>query len=165
MNPPEFEFQRTISKFKREIKFRHCLFMFSVKREIRHFHVAVCKKVCCTCKVVVLLIKPLLFCFLFFLRFFLVAIPTLDLKVPFNLTNSALFPVTAGHRHSYLQLELMTVYLVPVEWKTKRLLTVNRASEGAVVSWSVQRSRSLLYSQRRTYPNSSSFNPLIHKAV
>ena len=72
-----------------------------------------CKKVCCTCKVVVLLIKPLLFCFLFF--DVLVAIPTLDFKVPFNLTNSALFPVTAGHRHSYLQLELMSVYLVPVE--------------------------------------------------
>ena len=45
----------------------------------------------------------------------LVAIASLDLKVPFHLTNSALFPVTAEHRNSYLLLELRSVHLVPVE--------------------------------------------------
>ena len=69
VNPPEVEFQAAISKFwDREIKFRLCLFTFSIKREIRHFHVVVVqkrqrnvrnKKVWCTCKVVVLLIKPI----------------------------------------------------------------------------------------------------------
>ena len=33
-NPPEVEFQGTISKFKIEIKFRRCLFTFSIKRKI-----------------------------------------------------------------------------------------------------------------------------------
>ena len=88
--------------------------MFSVKREIRHFHVAVCKNSKLRhVQKSVLHVQSCCFIFCFF--DVLVAIPTLDLKVPFNLTNSALFPVTAGHRHSYLQLELMSVYLVPVE--------------------------------------------------
>ena len=161
VNRPLVKYRRTLLNLnskgpypssEREIKFRRCLFtFFSVKREIRHFHVVVGKKSkeiykselhvqsCC------------------FWRF--------RCHWSRRLTNSALFPVTAEHRNIYLLLELRSVYLVPVERKTKRFLTVGRASEGAVVSWSVQRSRSLLCSQKRTYPNSSSFNPPIHKAV
>ena len=62
-------FQRTISKFKSEKKnkFRRCLFTLSIKRKIRHLHVVVVQKwqrnakikAWCTCKVVVLLIKPI----------------------------------------------------------------------------------------------------------
>ena len=29
---------------EREVKFRRCLFMFSIKRKIRHFHVVVVQK-------------------------------------------------------------------------------------------------------------------------
>ena len=49
-NPPEVEFQGTISGAhhiqvkKAEIKFRRCLFPFSTKHEIRHFHVVVVEK-------------------------------------------------------------------------------------------------------------------------
>ena len=49
-NPPEVEFQGTISGAhhiqvqKAEIKFRRCLFPFSTKHEIRHFHVVVVQK-------------------------------------------------------------------------------------------------------------------------
>ena len=39
-NPPEVEFQGTISKSR----FRRYLFTFSIKREIRLFHVAVVQK-------------------------------------------------------------------------------------------------------------------------
>ena len=72
------------------------------------------QKVCCTCKVVVLLVKPLLLLSLFF-DVLVAMIASLDLKAPFNLTNSALFSVTAEHRNSYLLLELRSVNLVPVE--------------------------------------------------
>ena len=48
------------------MKFHHCLFTLSIKHEIMRFHVIVMqiskgmhKKVCCTCKVVVLPIKPI----------------------------------------------------------------------------------------------------------
>ena len=53
---------------ERGIKFRLYLFTFSIKREIRHLHVVVVlkqqkkyKNLWCTCKVVVLLIKPFFF--------------------------------------------------------------------------------------------------------
>ena len=68
------------SSSKREITFRHCLFTFYIKHEIRHFHVAVvqkrqrkCSKTCCTRTVVVLLIKPIFYV--------LVAVASLDLEV------------------------------------------------------------------------------------
>ena len=71
---------------EREIKFRRCLFTFSIKRKIRHLHVVVVlkqqknvQKVWCTCKVVVLLIKPFLLLFFFYV---LVVVVSLDLKVP-----------------------------------------------------------------------------------
>ena len=58
--------------------------MSSIKHEIRHFHVAVVQKrkrsvqnVSCTCKVVVLLIKPIAF-----MKF---PLPSSDLKVPIKL--------------------------------------------------------------------------------
>ena len=65
---------------EREIKFRRCLFTFSTSHVIRHFHVVVVQKrrrivqkVWCTCKVVVLLIKPIVFvlfvCFFCFVLF------------------------------------------------------------------------------------------------
>ena len=69
-NPPEFEFQGTInySSSESEINFRHCLFTFRIKHEIKHFHVMVVQKrksnvqkSVCTCKVVFLLIKPIVF--------------------------------------------------------------------------------------------------------
>ena len=52
---------------KRETNFRRCLFTFSIKCEIRHYQVVVVQKrqssapkmERCTCKVVVLLIKPI----------------------------------------------------------------------------------------------------------
>ena len=63
------EFQGTIFKFKSEKKnkFRRCLFTLSIKSKIRHLHVVVVQKwqrnakikAWCTCKVVVLLIKPI----------------------------------------------------------------------------------------------------------
>ena len=37
-------FQGTISEFRREIKFPRCLFTFSIKSEIRHFHLIVVQK-------------------------------------------------------------------------------------------------------------------------
>ena len=51
------------------IKFRRCLFSSPLKREIRHFHIVVVqktgkemyKKACCTFKVIVLLIKLIVF--------------------------------------------------------------------------------------------------------
>ena len=54
---------------ERETKFRRCLFMSSIKREIRHVYVVVVQKrakkctkqAWCTCKVVVLVIKPIFF--------------------------------------------------------------------------------------------------------
>ena len=66
-----------------------CLvFPSSTKREIRHFHVEVVKrrernvqKAWCTCKVVVLLIKPIVF------SLFSLPSPSLDLKLP----NGSLF--------------------------------------------------------------------------
>ena len=68
-NPNGVEFQGTISKFKNKNKnkFRLCLFTLSIKHKIRHLHVVVVKKwqrnakikAWCTCKVVVLLIKPI----------------------------------------------------------------------------------------------------------
>ena len=42
-NPPGVEFRGTISKFG-ERKFRRRLFTYSIKREIRHFHVVVVQK-------------------------------------------------------------------------------------------------------------------------
>ena len=58
-----------MSKFKSEKKnkFRRCLFTLSIKRKIRHLHVIVVQKwqknakikAWCTCKAVVLLIKPI----------------------------------------------------------------------------------------------------------
>ena len=61
--------QGTISKFESEKKnkFRCCLFTYSIKRKIRHLQVVVVKKwqrnakikAWCSCKVVVLLIKPI----------------------------------------------------------------------------------------------------------
>ena len=67
--PNGVEFQGIISKFKSEKKnkFRRCLFKLSIKRKIRHLHVVVVQKwqrnakikAWCTCKVVVLLIKPI----------------------------------------------------------------------------------------------------------
>ena len=68
----------------REIKSRRCLFTSSVKREIRHVHVVVVqkqaekcrKKAWCTYKVVVLLIKPIVF------STFSLPSALLDLKVP-----------------------------------------------------------------------------------
>ena len=63
------EFQGTISKFKSEKnnKFRCCLFTLSIKCKIRHLHIGVVQKwqrnakikAWCTCKVVVLLINPI----------------------------------------------------------------------------------------------------------
>ena len=68
---------------EREIKFCRCLVTFFIKREIRHFHVVVVQKrerniqkVWCTCKVVVLLIKPIVF------MAFSLPSASLDLKVP-----------------------------------------------------------------------------------
>ena len=68
------------SSWEREITFRRCLFTFYIKREIRHFHVAVvqkrqrkCSKTCCTRTVVVLLINPIFYV--------LVAVASLDLEV------------------------------------------------------------------------------------
>ena len=69
---------------KRKIKVSRCLFTSSIKCEIRHFHVVVVqkrakkctKKSWYTCKVVVLLIKPVIF-----LPFSLTS-ASLDLKVP-----------------------------------------------------------------------------------
>ena len=68
-NPNGVEFQGTIFKFKSEKKnkFRRCLFTLSIKSKIRHLHVVVVQKwqrnakikAWCTCKVVVLLIKPI----------------------------------------------------------------------------------------------------------
>ena len=56
------------SSLKRERRIRDCLFMSSIKREIRHFHVVACsdcnemyRKTWCTCKVNVLLNKPIAF--------------------------------------------------------------------------------------------------------
>ena len=54
---------------EKEIKFRRCLFTHSIKHEIRHFHVVVVqkrakkctKKAWCTCKVVVFLVKTIVF--------------------------------------------------------------------------------------------------------
>ena len=42
-NPPKANFKRPYLHSEREIKF-HCLFMFSIKRQIRHFHVVVVQK-------------------------------------------------------------------------------------------------------------------------
>ena len=44
--PPEFVFERTLFRFRdqSEIKIRRCLFTFSIKHEIRHFHVVIVKK-------------------------------------------------------------------------------------------------------------------------
>ena len=67
---------------EREIKFLRCLFTFSFKREIGHFFlrpkngIEMYKKVWCTCKVVVFLIKPIVF-----ITFSLPS-ASLDLKVP-----------------------------------------------------------------------------------
>ena len=66
---------------EREVKFRRCLFTYYIKRAIRHFHVVVVQKrndrnvKKSTCKVVVLLIKPI--------EYFnvLVAVALLDLKL------------------------------------------------------------------------------------
>ena len=68
-NPNGVVFQGTISKFKSEKKnkFRSCLFALSIKRKIWHLHVVVVQKwqrnakikAWCTCKVGVLLIKPI----------------------------------------------------------------------------------------------------------
>ena len=54
-------------KSEKKNKFRHCLFTLSIKRKIRHLHVVVVQnwqrnakiKAWCTCKVVGLLIKPI----------------------------------------------------------------------------------------------------------
>ena len=40
-NPPTFESKRPYSSSESEITFRRCLFTFSVKQEIRHFHAVV----------------------------------------------------------------------------------------------------------------------------
>ena len=57
------------SRLERERKICRRLFTSSIKREMRHFHAVVVhsdgkemhKKVCCTCRDVVLLIKPIAF--------------------------------------------------------------------------------------------------------
>ena len=86
---PKLNFKEPYSSSEREIKFRRCLFMSSIKREIRHFQLWSCKKgkkmykkVWCTCKVVVLLIKPIVF-----LMFSLLS-ASLDLKVPNKATDA-----------------------------------------------------------------------------
>ena len=43
-NPPGAEFGGTYPSSEREIKFHHCLFTYSIKCEIRHFHVVVMQK-------------------------------------------------------------------------------------------------------------------------
>ena len=65
-NFPGVDFLGPHSSFERERKIRCHLFTSSIKCEIRDFHAVVVqwrkemyKKVCCTCKVVVLLIKPI----------------------------------------------------------------------------------------------------------
>ena len=82
-----------------EKKIRRCLFTSSIKREMRHFHVVVVQKlernvqkVWCTCEVVVLLIKPIVF------LTFLLSSASLDLKVPNFVCGAAnfLFVVTRG---------------------------------------------------------------------
>ena len=80
-NPNGDEFQRTISKFKSEKKnkFRRCLFTLSTKRKIRHLHVVVAQKwqsnaKIKACKVVVLLIRPVVFLEV------LVAVLSLDIR-------------------------------------------------------------------------------------
>ena len=88
---------------EREIKFRRYLFTFSIKHEITHFHVVVvqkrqekCKNVWCRCKIVVLLIKVIVFFDV------LVAVALLDLKVPYKYWERAgqilafLFPVISN---------------------------------------------------------------------
>ena len=63
------------------MKFRCYLFTFSIKHEITHFHVVVLQKrqqKCKKSKIVVLLIKPIVFFDV------LVAVSLLDLKVPYE---------------------------------------------------------------------------------
>ena len=43
-NPPGGEFLGTTFKFRKRNKFRRCLFTYSIKREIRHFHIVVVQK-------------------------------------------------------------------------------------------------------------------------
>ena len=71
------------SSSESEIKFLPCLFTFSTKHEIRHFHVLIVQKrqrneqkAWCTCKVVLLLIKRLLFLEV------LLAVVSLNFKAP-----------------------------------------------------------------------------------
>ena len=82
----KLNFKGPYSSSEIEIKFRRFLFTFSAKRQIRHFHVVVVqkqerndKKVWCTCKAVVLLIKPIVF------MTFSLPSASLDLKIPITL--------------------------------------------------------------------------------
>ena len=75
--------------FVKEIKFHSRLFTSSLQRKSRQFHDIVgqkrlrnVQKMCCKCKVVILLTKPIVFLLLFFFFYFFVADASLDLKVP-----------------------------------------------------------------------------------
>ena len=87
----ELNFKGPNSSSEKQTKFCRCLFTSSIKREIRHFHVVVeqkrewkVQKVWCTCEVVVLLIKPIVF------MTFSLSSPSLDLKVPNAESTSAI---------------------------------------------------------------------------
>ena len=71
---------------EREIKFRRCLFTFSIKRKIGHLHVVVVLKQQKKCRKKCDAREKSLFCWLnlFFLFFFyvIVVVVSLDLKVP-----------------------------------------------------------------------------------
>ena len=91
-------FQGTISKFRREIKFPRCLFTFSIKREIRHFHLMVVQKrkrnVQKKCDVR----AKLMFCLLFFLLDVLVVV--VCYTAVFSVVTQRSFPLKAAENRS-----------------------------------------------------------------
>ena len=80
-NPPEIEFYGTIFKFRKKIKFCHCLFTFSVKREIRHFHVVVVQKRRTNVQKSVMHMQIYCFAYKLLVCEVLVAVASLDLKI------------------------------------------------------------------------------------
>ena len=73
--------QGTISKFRREIKFRRCSFTFSIPGEIRHFHLIVVQKRQRNIKKSVMRVQSCCFAY-YFLVDVLFAVASLDLKIP-----------------------------------------------------------------------------------